>query len=105
MAWLRLGALGFLLIATVALGGGAQAQDGGLVPEQQSCEAAAIWHLTQALRWTDREDQSYHMGAADAAERLATRGDASCDGWMDDSEGVHAMPDGSLMAGNRAVDS
>lgn len=99
----------FLVAVAIILGAfflpAGMAQDENQVPEAQSCEAAATWHLIAALKWSDRSDQAYHLGAADAAERLEQRGDASCGGWMDDAQGPHVMPDGTQMGSSAMVES
>lgn len=70
-------------IAVVAIAASnAQTNDttGPMVP----CQEAATWHLHQALRFSQHDDQTYHLQAANAAMQLKDLGD-NCDGWKDDA--------------------
>lgn len=65
------------LAAIFALPGGAQIQ------QAQDCKDAAKWHLEQAMRWTQRADQDYHLKASDAADEMISKG-YSCPDWRKD---------------------
>lgn len=77
-------ALAAVVIVCLAVGTTAQV---GPAPESSSCGAAEAWHLRMALRWSERGDQGYHQGAAQAAEVLGAVNDGSCSGWQDDATG------------------
>jgi len=66
------------LAAVVALTSStdAQIQDNG-------CGAARTWHLQQAMKASLAGEQDYHLGAADAANQLATASGTPCAGWKD----------------------
>lgn len=76
-----------LLVLVVASSGGAQLNS--------ECDAAEEWHLREALKWSVRHDQAYHLGAAEAAARLAGSG-GDCSGWSEDAQPFRVDESGNL---------
>lgn len=85
MKRLLLAALAVALLT--ALPGGAQLAN-------SECDDAAVYHLQAALDYRLRDDQSYHLGAADAANQLT---DPDCEGWQaySNAPSLTADPPGS----------
>lgn len=53
------------------------------------CVQAQTWHLQQALHWRTSGQpghQDWHLGAAAAAEKLATMSGSPCGGWKTDAQ-------------------
>lgn len=74
--------LSLLLILAFAapMGGGQLGGDG-------SCDEAENWHRFEAMKYSMRDAQVYHAGAAAQAEALGFDGE-SCAGWESDREPV-----------------
>lgn len=73
------------LIALVSLA--CLASSGGAQLSNTECHAAKNWHLREALRYSERDTQDYHLGAAEAASLMETSSGASCTGWQNDAQG------------------
>lgn len=71
--------------------------------EESSCNVARVWHLQQAMKWSERQYQDYHAGAANAARLLASYSDDSCPGWQDDATAPGYNDEGQAQAGYAAM--
>lgn len=74
--------LALVVLAAVALTSEAQSED---VPT--TCQEARQWHLAAAMRFSLRDEQDFHRGAAWSAEELDAYGWDACEGWEMDSHG------------------
>lgn len=84
------------ILVSVALTSNAQT-DGPPGP----CQQAATWHLHQAMRFSQHDDQDFHLGAAQAAGQLAALGD-DCNGWEQDATRIGPNGDGSATQADQA---
>lgn len=70
------------------------------------CHAARIWHLQAAMRYSESQDQEYHLGAADAAYMLAEYGEGYCRDWKKDAMGArYNINTGEMQIGESAVEA
>jgi hypothetical protein len=83
-------ALSLLLVVAVATSSDAQ------LSGAQDCKDAAKWHREQALKWSLREDQDYHLKAAVAAEELSADGH-TCTDWRSDRGQPYYDPNAGKM--------
>lgn len=96
VAWVVLLMLG----ASVGAVAGVAAQSDAMGPPGP-CQEAAIWHLHQAMRFSQHDDQAYHVGAAQAAQQLAALGD-DCQGWQEDATRPGINGDGTATQADQA---
>ena len=82
--WVIIGLI--LVIAGFALTAQGQSDN-----PDNTCYEARTWHLRQALRYSQSQDQDYHLKAAEAADELVT----GCSGWNTDAHTTDANGDSS----------
>jgi len=78
-------ALFALLVLLAAAGLTSSAQTTDPMGPSSLCHDAAVWHLKQAMRFSQAPDQAFHLGAAQAAETLDTITAGDCAGWDQDA--------------------
>jgi len=72
----------WILVGLLIVGAASLAAQGQSDNPDDSCYEARQWHLHQALRYSQANNQDYHLKAAQAADELAT----GCEGWQEDSK-------------------
>jgi hypothetical protein len=76
-----------LLILAVAVGVVLLSSSSAQIQANGECVQAKTWHLQQAMKLTLQKQQDFHLGAADAADKLSTMGGTPCAGWKDWANG------------------
>ncbi len=72
--------------------------------DSPDCHAARMWHLQTAMRYSEANDQEYHLGAADAAYMLAEYGPGYCTSWKQDASPPRVDPNtGEIKRGTEAA--
>lgn len=84
------------ILAIVALTAGPV---GGQIGPESPCLEGARWHLRAAYRYTESQDQEYHIRAAAAMQELDLSGD-TCPDWETDARRPSYNGDTTAEGGN-----